>query len=98
MKQPLPGKSRAGAVVYLWCHCEAHSAVAISEWLKVNCPEGARETALGCAPAEICVGVTTGRPKQPPLCKGRWQKSLIFGGGIVSKIEPTQLAGTITNI
>jgi len=23
------------------------------------------------------------RPQKPPLCKGRWQKSLIFDGGIV---------------
>ena len=25
------------------------------------------------------------RQPKPPLCKGRWQKSLIFGGGVVNK-------------
>jgi len=29
--------------------------------------------------------------KMPPLCKGRWQKSLIFDGGIVFVHHPSML-------
>ena len=41
------------------------------------------ETNLSGALRQLPLG--RGAYKKPPLCKGRWQKSVIFDGGVVKK-------------